>query len=452
MPPPPVPVMPRPVAPYDNSYPVQHYAPVAPVAIMAAPPSVNGHGFAHTNGSAAHLSSMSPSPSQTSSMPPGDSHVVTPDAQAAHKLHATHPSFNMAPPDNNVQHLLDYLLAQFGQSELADYVLELSSGGHDSKPMMLPVHSLIISRCPSLLNIVSRLPASRTMPSALVLHFPQSYYFHDATAFAEALRFVYGGPLVDPTALLNPIAHSASSPDSRMRYILSYLAAGHCLDIESIAMHAYGIAQHLMSWETLEAVLSFAVPGNTLYDPRKPPFYGYYANQLLVQALDYLMLSIHPDFVLDTSAPELSSLPRLPSSHTSTSRAQSRPESRSSVFASSDGKPAQRPISGIRFGSATPAGSETSSPFLTTISSVLLSLPFELLKQILEHPRHYSALGLETMLRVAGDVVRERERRRIEVLESLEDKSSAGEAVLTREVAGRDMTGTRLNLWIGRSD
>ena len=443
MPPPPVPPMGHPLPLYDNYYPPPHYAP----APLPAPPmpwgaQVNGHAFPLVNGHGhGHGNGMSPSPSQTSSMAHGDSGIVTPDAHAQLKHHAPPPSFRPPPINANVKHLLDFILAQFGKSELADYVLELPTGGQDSKPLVLPVHSFIIARCPSLLNILQQLPSTRTY-TGMVVYFPQSYYFQEAPAFADALRFIYGGPLLDPALLISGTSLADSSA-SRMRYTLSYLAAGHCLDAPSIAGHAASIASELLSWETLETLLSFAVPNSSRDDGQIQPFYGFYAGQLLYQALDFIVMNLSHEFALDTSVSELSLLPRLPQSYQSTPNGQRRASA--TLFATPDGPPTQRPISGIRFGQATPAESDASLP-AQILSAVLVSLPFNLLKPVLEHHNLKERLGLDTMQLIAGDVVRERERRRTNILNALQDKSLADEVLFWSESVACDVTGTRLNL------
>ncbi|THY11900.1 hypothetical protein D6D01_08769 [Aureobasidium pullulans] len=443
MPPPPVPVMPPSMAPYDGYPSAQQYSstvPPAPMAVMGPPPQVNGHSFAHTNGTGVQLGSISSSPSHTPSIPLGDSAVATPDALTAHKLHAPlHSTFTMPPFDANLQHLVEFVSSYFGQQDFADYVLEIYSGNQSSNPVMLPVHGIVIARFPGLLKLVNTLPQSRTPHSrAPIVHVPRSYTFQDASAFADAMRYVYGGSVIEPMHVFNT---PGSTPSSRMRYILSYLAAGHCFSAETIVVHAYNIASRILSFNELEVVLFFAICGYCLSERC---LYGPYADQIVWQALCLIVSNIFPDFVLDTSAPEFVSLPRLPATPNSTSTSQSRPDSRSSsAFATSD---AQRPMSSIRFGSATPSNSDTSSPNYI-LSSALLSLPFELLKMVLEHDMLVANLGIETLLSIASEIVRERERRRVDACNSMQEQKRNLEGVLLMgESVSRDATGTRLKL------
>jgi len=103
-------------------------------------------------------------------------------------------------------------------------------------------------------------------------------------------------------------------------------------------------------------------------------------------------------------------------------------------------------LASIRFGSATPSSSDTSSPTYL-LSSALLSLSFDQLKIVLEHEQLLASLGLELLLAIAGDIVRERERRRVDACNSLHDQKKNPEGVLLlSEAVGRDATGTRLQL------
>ncbi|KAH0321918.1 hypothetical protein KCU71_g3696, partial [Aureobasidium melanogenum] len=445
LPPPPMSAIPPAVNPYDSFPAAQPYpsaAPPAPVAVMVPPQLPNGHAFAHTNGAAAHLGSISSSPSRTPSVPLGDSAVATPDAYVPHKHHAPQPSYLPPPPlHNNAQHLADYVLSYWNQHEFADYLLELYSGNQSANPLMLPVHGIIIARYPGFLKLINSLPQTRTHSRATIVHIPRSYCFADASAFADAMRYVYGGRLIEPMYIFS---NPASTPTTRMRYVLSYLAAGHFLGAEPIVMHAYNMALRILGFNELETVLFFAACGWCLTENC---LYGPYADQIVYQALYMIISSINADFVFDASAPEFSSVPRLPVSFNSTSTSQSRPDSRSSsVFASSDVQSGQRTMSSIRFGSATPSSSDTSSPNYL-LSSALLSLPFDSLKIVLEHDQLVANLGFDTLLSIAGEVVRERERRRIDACNSLHDQKKNPEGVLLiGESVGRDATGTRLQL------
>lgn len=429
------------VIPYDSYPSAQQYAPTippAPMAAMGPPPLTNGHAFAHANGVAAHFGSIASSPSRTPSVPLGDSAVATPDGYVPHKYHAPQPSYPPPPPlSNNVQHLADYVLSYWNQHDFADYLLELYSGNQSNNPLMLPVHGIIIARYPGFLKLINSLPQTRTHSRATIVHMPRSYCFQDASAFADAMRYVYGGRLIEPMYIFS---NPASTPASRMRYVLSYLAAGHFLSAEPIVQHAYNMALRILGFNELETVLFFSACGWCLSENC---LYGPYADQIVFQALYLITSNIYPDFVFDASAPEFSSIPRLGTSHNT----QSRPESRSSsVFASTDMQSGQRPVSSIRFGSATPSSSDTSSPNYL-LSSALLTLSFDQLKIVLEHEQLVTNLGIDTLLTIAGDVVRERERRRVDACNSLHDQKKNPEGVLLiSEAVGRDATGTRLQL------
>jgi hypothetical protein len=439
--PPPTSGMAPALIPYDSYPPAHQYAPTippAPVAVMGPPPLTNGHAYTHTNGGPAHLGSMASSPSRTPSVPLGDSAVATPDGYVPHKHHAHQPSYHAPPPlSNNVQHLADYIFSYWNQHEFADYLLELYSGNQSTNPMMLPVHGIVIARYPGFLKLINSLPQTRNHSRASIVHMPRSYCFADASAFADAMRYVYGGRLIEPMYIFS---NPTSTPASRMRYVLSYLVAGHFLGAEPIVLHAYNMALRILGFNELETVLFFSACGWCLGENC---LYGPYADQIVFQALYLITSNIYPDFVFDASASEFSSVPRLGTGHNS----QSRPESRSSsAVTSTDNQSGQRPVSNIRFGSATPSSSDTSSPTYL-LSSALLSLSFDQLKIVLENEQLLANLGLELLLAIAGEIVRERERRRVDACNSLHDQKKNPEGVLLlSEAVGRDATGTRLQL------
>ncbi|KAI5272262.1 hypothetical protein E4T47_04385 [Aureobasidium subglaciale] len=449
VPPPAMSVMPPNLAPYEGYVPAQQYAPTpAPLAAMAAPP-VNGHAFQYANGAATQLGSMSSSPSRTPSVPLGDAAATaaaaTPDIHMPYKHHAQQSSYAGLPPfDNNAQHIADFVQSYWGQTQFADLILELYSGDQPNEPLMLPVHSLIIARYPGLLKLIHSLPRTITQTRAPIVHVPRSYCFQDASAFAEAVRYVYGSPLIDPMYIFgNP----SGTPSTRMRFALSYLAAGHCLGAEPIVVHAYNIAYRILGAHELETVLFFAacgycLSGNSLYGP--------YGDHIVWQAVIFMVSHLQPGF-FDASATELASLPRISNMDNSASTSQSRPDSRSSsVFASSDAQSTQRPGSNVHLGSTTPSSSDAGSVNYV-LSSALLSMPFELLRHVLEHEGLVRNLGIDAALTIAGDVVRERERRRIDACTALQDQKRAPEGILLfSEAVGRDASGTRVKLFSTR--
>ncbi|KAI7030664.1 hypothetical protein KC352_g47545, partial [Hortaea werneckii] len=119
--------------------------------------------------------------------------------------------------------------------------------------------------------------------------------------------------------------------------------------------------------------------------------------------IDFIVHLLPPNFYVDSSAPHLTTCPRLPSMP-------SRHEGKSSR---SDPR-----LSKIRFGEVPAEDHQRPSPATTTISSLLLSLPFALLKCILEHDLLAMKLGPDTVASIMRQVIAEREVRRKRVLQA----------------------------------
>ena len=139
------------------------------------------------------------------------------------------------------------------------------------------------------------------------------------------------------------------------------------------------------------------------------PSYDPYSTALLQRMVDFTVHVFPPNFYLDASAPQLEACPRLPPLPKPAGH-----ETRSSV---SDPR-----LSQIRFGEI-----PTGPSFTTTmISSILLSLPFQLLKVVLEHFIFATRLGPETAASIMRQVVQERETRRVRVLKARTDGKVPG--------------------------
>jgi hypothetical protein len=214
---------------------------------------------------------------------------------------------------------------------------------------------------------------------------------------------------------------------------LSYIATGAWLNIHAFAQRGVEIAMTLVQCDTLPTVLAFALEGGLgqMWSAEdgseertstcssddsfgKPetggsPTYDPHSSALLSRALDFIVHNLPPSFYLNPAAPQSTACPRLPSpslGHESTS---SRSDPR---------------LSRIRFGEMSVEDHQRPSFVTTTISSVLLSLPFPLLKYLLEHPVLTGRLGSETVASIMRQVVNEREVRR--------------QRALTRRTMGRE--------------
>lgn len=414
---------------YDNFYPPQPYpqrvSPVPPNQYSGPAnvlPTYPRH--SHLNGH----QHMSRSPSQTSSgaIDPqgsrsGDSGHVTPDAPALKQDAArytpqtTSSQHSLHSPDDDFKNMHDlraYLLNQFGSFWFADYILQLATTD-GSEPSTMPAHGFLLARSPGLNLLLPSATRDDTSKHSR-LHIPRTFYFKEPNAFIEALRYLYGGEYLDPNRFLRTLPHpSVSSRDvqidsnSRMNYVLSYVAANHSMRLAAPAFHGLAIAGQLLRWETIETSLFFVLDGGFSTSGRHFT-YGEAATHVLQQTITYLVFNFPAGFVFDNTTLQLKTVPRLPG-QLSDSNAPSLPQKLD--------KRGSR-LGSIQFGE-TPVNGSTNVSFAAAIlSSAMLSVPFEILKSVLEHPALRDRLGGQAVAHHMHAVVSEREKRRIEALKS----------------------------------
>src|SRR5207248_10797395 len=79
-----------------------------------------------------------------------------------------------------------------------------------------------------------------------------------------AIRHLYGGPLLETAQIRAiPSQHRTKSAIARhyMQMALGYAAAGNLLQVSRITQRGIDIACHLLSWDTIEVALDFALDG-----------------------------------------------------------------------------------------------------------------------------------------------------------------------------------------------
>jgi hypothetical protein len=318
-------------------------------------------------------------------------------------------------------------------------------------------HRFIFSRSPLLAGAMK---TQRTMPGGVIsLELLDEHIRSDV--FWYSLRTLYGWSLADG---ILPTELRLRDAKDDLKTALSYIATARYLQlpwVHSIAVHR---ASRLLLWNTIETAVSFVSKVVTL-SPRND---GFGVLELLDQVLAFIVHNFPADFVLDTSAGDLA-FPRLPPSN-STQRNPDAP-----VIAQSGGhsrqpskNQTQMPrhprvssnlrLSQIKFGDISlssnghaPPGSAadntapppsslgTRAPPTqndTVLSRILLNLPFELLKQILEHPHLAKLSGgdLAPAARqaVIAEIVAEREARRLRALERTDEGGEDDGSLLLR--------------------
>ncbi|KAF2725065.1 hypothetical protein K431DRAFT_281543 [Polychaeton citri CBS 116435] len=340
------------------------------------------------------------------------------------KFHQSQPAMPSPPPDyqanvENAEMMRDHVRSHFNNPDLADCHLQITDmhGGR----RYLDSHKIILSRSPTLLMLIqnSEPPQSSAWKTQVHIHLSTDYVTLEA--FSHGLRYLYGEPIMTSQRVMN-----APRLARRMRLALEDAAVGVWLKAPVIAMSAIDIAATQMHWETISDALSFALEGglsplwlvediedrssteptdelNIKPETSGMPTYDPAASQLLHRIIDFTLHMFPPDFFLDISAPQLEAVQRLP-------RVPEPRESRQSI-------PDPR-LSQIHFGEMG-AHETRPSPITSLVSSMLLSMPFPILKVILEHPILTNRLGIDTVASIMRAVTVERESRRNRALNTV---------------------------------
>lgn len=310
----------------------------------------------------------------------------------------------------------DYLLSQFGLSDLADYILQVFRG--EERLLSIPVHSLLAVRSPTLFKLISALRYTNDGSRYLKLEIGEKIFVEQA--FVEALQFVYGAPLatafmgmvnrVPPFNTRDLNGETAKFARHVLTHALSLTSSGLSLQLEPVALHGADLAKRLIRWDTLEVALNFILVNGLPQGWRSQESNGDanrlkgiamfgdgVKSQLLGAVIDYLAINFPHHFEFNAAASQFDECPRLPL-----------------VL---DAKPSvsNHRLSRIQFGQL-PA--EQPDFVTSTLSSILLSLPFEPLKALFGHPALLSRGKGFNLVNIAESVVAERENRRNRVLES----------------------------------
>lgn len=321
--------------------------------------------------------------------------------------------------------LASYLSTQFGNPEFADFVLQIRSPEYQY--MSIPVHGIVVVRSPVIANAVRRSipPAHRSRDSRRLVDVLTTNPFVASESIQEAVKVLYGAPLLSIQAFLYGLAHYSpevphiqANKDARRRMdqLLSYIAAGSVLQIPSMQARGVEIAKALLRWDTVEQVLHYGLhaarstprsgaEGAEVHDP--------FATELLNSAIDFIAYNFPTNFLLHRIAAELRDDPRLPDL-TEPRVTNHNPR-----------------LSKIRFGDAPTDDDTQTSPVSRTLSSILLSLPLPLLDRLFNHRATANQIGWTGATNVLHDVVDERESRRQKAVRSqLQLDGSAPSALL----------------------
>lgn len=325
-----------------------------------------------------------------------------------------------------------YLLDHFDNPAYADCRLIINAGEQSA---VLMLHGILIAQSPTLRSLFDSAEVSKDDGKrALILSNSDRHV--TLSAIVSALLYCYGKPLPQPDMqATSGYKTSQSSVSKHMDSAIALVAAGSILQLPDFAFVGVKSMINRLCFETVTKALSFALHGSSSFRPVpvEPPrtdtthgallaysTYAPYSQEILDGALSFLVVHFPRPFVLDTAAPSSISLGGYPSVHSSAS---CKPE-----------------LSWIQFG-------DFSRPSLVALSSILVSLPFDILVALL------GRLGHDVSDGIAESVIAERECRRVAALEMgeawLEDKgwarrSHGGKRLLWPESVERD--GTRIRI------
>lgn len=321
------------------------------------------------------------------------------------------------PSIDNLDGLLGYIQGQFADSTFADYTLEVRYTDDRAKPMRIPGHNLLFARSPALKRLmIAQANDGSSESSSRTILIETADRFLCTDGFWIALQRLYGGPLLSldtpptPGRTMEAQNLATSHPASFHRFdlALGYAAAGQILQIPPVLSRGIEVACHLVNWLTLEKALDFALDGglssqwnlDNNFNGVCPSTYGPAVDMLIHSALGFLIANFPPRLDFDVAASEPAFNSRLP------------------VVSNANVTKHNPRLSSIKFGDhpveepVLPALKNANPASL--ISGILINLPFQLLKYVLEAPSLGSHDWATSAMRqtVMQEVIDEREKRR----------------------------------------
>lgn len=312
------------------------------------------------------------------------------------------PADGQATEVDSTHMLRDFLLQQIGNPQYADFIIEVMNGRSPMPVVSLPLHRVLISRSPTL---------AAAAPHGIIQYSPDKF-FHSG-AFIGALKFLYGAPLLSIQSRssespsfdnMEPATPSKSTTNmqNKMAYALGYASAGFFLQLTMIIVAGLQCARRVLNWENVQTAIAFSFhAGGSAATARE-------VQAFFQDVLKFMVTHLPTDFTFLDKVPQILEFQRLPMAG----------EPLPSV-------PDQR-LSGLMFGSLTfdpdpPAVDADSAKF----SSILVTLPFAVLEQVLQDPALVEKLGASKVVDLARAVIAEREKRRNKAAKAKGIRSSA---------------------------
>jgi hypothetical protein len=354
---------------------------------------------------------------------------------------------HMMPPSDPADDLVHYTQQQFGNLELADCTLELRYLDDRARPVRIPAHRFMLNRSAELSVLLRQqtLPPSPPDRSQQTLLIETSSKWIRSDAFYMAAQRLYGMPLLHHPGPRNHMESGdfadAGSAMEQLDFALSYAASGHLLGWVPVIRRGCEVATQLISWQTVERVVEFALDGYNDRGTHDTYKYGEGSRIILDAVVTFVVHNFPPTFELDTDVAAPVQYARLPMHPPAPSQpAAVTPQQQNSVV--KEGSPVQlgrgrrsQKITNIQFGdmsltdgkpsqeSVTPKASRQAQPVShAVLSRLLLNIPFAQLKMILESSGSGNVNGwanAESRYRIVKAAVEERESRRVKAVQAV---------------------------------
>ena len=396
------------VFPESNEHPFQHPNHFRAAAHHQYP----GHPAAFDNFSMSHINHSNHHGPPT----PHSFQGSQSSAQAEEQSYSRHPAMNarssypaqrMAPPPPEINYpfqqeeTMDFLRQQYHDDALRDcylsvqFVANKDFWDHPEYSRLdfslnFPGHRLMFARSPLLMGVMKQ----QGMKERIQLRVSDEYVRPDV--FRYVLDTLYGWYWLDRPF---PSGLPYRDPRDEFKTALSYISTARYLRLGSLEVAAAHRASMLLDWATIETAARFISESVIFSAPAASSGSMVFINAVV----GWLARNFPSNFVIDINAGN-SGFPRLPPSLSSPLRkgeAHSRQPSKAKVQMPRDSRiPSNPRLSLISFGEIPSFEDQPSLPSLfpntgysqaprpehTILSRILLNLPFEILKVVVEHP------------------------------------------------------------------
>lgn len=302
-----------------------------------------------------------------------------------------------------------FFLQHFNSPRYADCRIRINAQDKSKPGFDLLLHSILLTYSPMLAAKLERSePASDGLRPVML---DASGEFVTPDAIESALYTCYGRPLCDFIGTTADVALTNAKDSAMwMENALAFVAAGQLLGLPSVIARGSQIARRILNLDNIEKALSFVVHSRASFDTEGADSISAFAGRdsstdqqsevagasldtapLMTSCLQLLLDRFPKHWKVNTLAPSLSSIDRLPKAPV---KRQTTPKPR---------------LSQIKFGDLSPeepGKTERLTDQDTLLSSIMISLPFDLVQRIiLELQERLSFEGLQSL-------VTERESRR----------------------------------------